>query len=113
MSFPVKQNTEKNIQVIEISERLTQQNSEQLRTQLKNMVEENKYRLVLDMIATKYIDSTGLSAVVSRIAHLRSNDGDIRLAIQSDFVKELFEITNLNKIIQIFYSVEDAVASYE
>lgn len=112
MSFPVKQNAEKNLHIIELPERLTQKNSEELRAQLKNMVEENKYRLVLDMMATKYIDSTGLSAVVSRIAHLRSNSGDIRLAIQSDFVKELFNITNLNKIIKIFDSVQKAVASY-
>jgi anti-sigma B factor antagonist len=112
MEFIPKEITEKNVLILKIPEKLTMDNSEKLSKQIKEKVENGNYRLVFDMMMTNYVDSTGLGAIVSRIAFVRSHQGDIRLAIKSDFIKELLQVTNLNKILKCFDSVEDAVNSF-
>lgn len=104
---------EKNIVVIKIPERLNTDNSEELNRLIRDKVNEGIYRLVLDMTSTNYVDSTGLGIVISRIAFLRSHDGDIRLAIKSNFVWELLEVTNLHQILKCFDAVEEAVNSFD
>jgi len=112
ISFPAKEISDKNILILQIPEKLTMDNSEELRRLIKEKVEGGSYRLVFDMMITEYLDSTGLSAIVSRIAFARAHQGDIRLAVKSDFIKELLQLTNLNKILKCFDSVEDAVNSF-
>jgi anti-sigma B factor antagonist len=113
MTFPYKEIPEKNAIILEIPEKLNLDNSEELRLLIKEKVEDGHFRLIFDMMKTNYVDSTGLGAIVSRIAFVRSNQGDIRLAIQSDFVKELLDVTNLNKILKCYDSVEEAVNSFD
>jgi len=113
MRFTSIEISDKNIFILNVPEKLTLENSDQLRDLIKEIVDEGTYRLVFDMTGTNYIDSTGLGAIVSRIAFVRSHQGDIRLAIKSDFIKELLDITNLNKILKCFDTVEDAVNSFD
>jgi anti-sigma B factor antagonist len=111
-SFPSREIPDKNIVILQIPKKLSLDNSEELRRFIKETVESGSCRLVFDMMITEYVDSTGLSAVVSRIAFVRSHQGDIRLAVKSDFIRELLQLTNLNKILKCFDSVEDAVNSF-
>jgi len=111
-SFPSREIPDKNIVLLQIPKKLTMDNSEELRGLIKKTVEGGNYRLVFDMMITEYVDSTGLSAIVSRIASVRSHEGDIRLAVKSDFIKELLQLTNLNKILKSFDSVSDAIDSF-
>lgn len=113
MIFNSKEVADKSILILEIPEQLTQDNSEGLRQLIKEKVEDGQCNLVLDMTQTRYIDSTGLGAIMSRISFVRSNKGDIRLVVKSEHVKQVLSITNLNKILKSFDSVEEAVNSFE
>jgi len=112
MSFLTRTDEKKNVLIVEIPERLNMANADDLRSAIKIAIEEGNYKIVLDMLNTRYVDSTGLSAILSRISDLRSGDGDIRLAFQSDFIKELLSITNLDKILKFFDDVSTAVDSF-
>lgn len=98
--------------VIETPERLDLEVSDSLRSQIKALVEKQNFRLVFDMSRTRYLDSTGLSALMSRIALARSKGGDMRLAGPSDFVLGILELTNLNKIIKCYDDVKSALESF-
>ena len=58
------------------------------------------------------MDSSGLGAIVSKIAVTRSNNGDIRLAAVQKYIDYLLNLTHLNKILQIYPNIEDAVESF-
>ena len=61
----------------------------------------------------RYVDSSGLGAIVSRIADLRAGGGDVRVAGANDHVTGLFRLTNLDKIISLFDSVDEAEHSFQ
>jgi anti-sigma B factor antagonist len=113
MRFQTREKFDGKVIVIEVPERLDLHISADFRSMLNELVEQGKYQLVFDLEKTKYIDSSGLSALVSRIATTRSNHGDTRFASPTKFVRELLELTHLNQIIKCFDDVNSAADSFK
>ncbi|MFQ5603328.1 MAG: STAS domain-containing protein [bacterium] len=101
------------VTVIEIPDQFDYSISESFRVHLKSLVEEGRFKFVIDLSQNKYIDSSGLGSLVSRISLIRSNGGDIRLAAPSETVVNVLNLTHLNKILKCFDDVHSAVVSYE
>ena len=74
--------------------------------------EETK-KLVVDLSVVEYCDSSGLSAILLAFRILQSNSGQIRLASPQKNVKTLIEISQLDRILPIFDTVEEAVKDLE
>jgi len=113
MDFNVTNQLDAQVFVIDIPERLTSEISDDLKKLLRTMVHDEKYKIIMNLEKTKYMDSSGLGAIVSQIASVRSNKGDIRVANVQKFITELFEITHINQIIKTFNTVPLAVDSYK
>ncbi len=113
MSFIVQDVNHGSIQVLSIPERLTTETSDELKKILKDLVEKGKYKLVMDLKDTQYMDSSGLGAIVSKIAVMRSNNGDIRIAAPQEYVMNLLELTHIDQIVKIFKNVDEAVNSFK
>ncbi len=103
---------ESGVYVVEAPQRLEGETAVTFRSKVKSIVDEGNYCLVIDLKDTMYMDSSGLGAMVSRIATTRSSGGDIRLANLNPFIQELIQVTNLNRVFQIFDSTEAAIASF-
>ena len=103
---------EKDIIIIDIPHRLTTDTSDALKKLLKELVEKNQNKLVMNLAETAYMDSSGLGAIVSKIAATRASKGDIRLAEPKDYVLNLLELTHIDQIIKIYDNVDAAVQSY-
>lgn len=71
-------------------------------------------KLILDLPAVDFIDSSGLGALVSALKRLKQLDrgGDIRLANVQPSVGAVLEIIRLNRVFSQFPSVDDAVHSF-
>ena len=71
-------------------------------------------KLILDLPAVDFIDSSGLGALVSALKHLKQLDrgGDIRLANVQPSVGAVLEIIRLNRVFSQFPSVDAAVHSF-
>ena len=100
------------VTVIECPERLDVNVSDDLKVIMTNLTGQNKYKIVLNLLETRYVDSSGLGAIVSRIAMTRANGGDIRLAVTNKSVLDLLQLTHLNKIIISYDNLIKAVNSY-
>lgn len=66
-------------------------------------------KLIIDLSEVEYCDSSGLSSILLAYRILQSNEGHIRLAAPNKSVRNLIEISQLNRILPILASVEDAV----
>jgi len=55
-----------------------------------------------------FIDSSGLGALVGKISTCRKNGGDVRLIAPTQRVMEVLNITNLDKVLKIYKSFEEA-----
>jgi len=98
--------------LIVLEERLDAHNSGELKTQMLKLFEEGKPNLVIDLQQVKFVDSSGLGAMVSGFKNASSRNGTLKLAGLQLQVKSMFELTRLHRVFEIFPSVEEALASY-
>jgi anti-anti-sigma factor len=70
---------------------------------------EDVQKLVFDLSEIEYCDSSGLSAILLAFRILQTNDGQIRLASPQKSVRTLIEISQLNRVLPINESVEEAI----
>jgi anti-anti-sigma factor len=75
----------------------------------RELADEGIQRVVLDFGSTRRVDSHGLGQVVA--FHMAMKKARIPFCIAGikDTVKELFSLTNLDKIIEIYDSVPEAL----
>ena len=66
-------------------------------------------KLVFDLSEIEYCDSSGLSAILLSFRILQTNDGHIRLAAPQKSVRSLIEISQLDRVLPIKETVEEAV----
>lgn len=66
-------------------------------------------KFVVDLSVVEYCDSSGLSAILLAFRILQSNGGKIRLANPKKNIRTLIEISQLDRILPIFDSIEEAV----
>ena len=67
-------------------------------------------KVVLDLSDVRYIDSMGVGVIVSVLKHTRTNA--IGLAIvTNDVVNQILGVTNLSEILQLFFSLDEALAN--
>jgi len=66
-------------------------------------------KLVFDLSEVEYCDSSGLSSILLAFRILQSSDGHIRLASPQKNVKTLIEISQLDRVLPIKETVEEAI----
>ncbi|NUP33340.1 MAG: STAS domain-containing protein [Streptomycetaceae bacterium] len=62
-------------------------------------------RVVLDMAAVEYMDSTGLRVLLSAARDLRATGGDLRLAAARDHVLRIIELTQVGPLLPTYTDV--------
>jgi anti-sigma B factor antagonist len=70
-------------------------------------------RLVLDLSQLRFVDSSGLGAVVFCLHQFSSKSGDLKLCGMSKRVRGLFELVRLHRIFDIYGTKEEAVHAFE
>jgi anti-sigma B factor antagonist len=101
-----------NVTVIDCPSRLDANVSDELKNIMVDLIENNRYKIVINLGKTKYVDSSGLGAIVSRISVTRSNKGDVRLATKTKSILELLDLTRLNKILKCYDDAKTASESF-
>lgn len=66
-------------------------------------------KLIIDLEDVEYCDSSGLSAILLAFRILQTNEGHIRLAAPTKNVRSLIEISQLDRVLPIFNSVDEAI----
>ncbi|MCL4547450.1 MAG: STAS domain-containing protein [Bacteroidetes bacterium] len=74
---------------------------------------EDVKKLIIDLSEVEYCDSSGLSAILLAFRILQSNEGQIRLASPTKNVKTLIEISQLDRVLNVCNTVNEAVKELE
>jgi anti-sigma B factor antagonist len=82
----------------------------ELRTQLVDLVGEGRTKLIVDLQAVDFLDSTGLGVLVSTVKRARSGGGDLTLVCTHPHLLKVFEITGLTKVFAIHDTLDAALA---
>lgn len=101
-----------NVLVLELREdNLDASNVRAFREAAQSLMHEHA-RVVLDMAGVKFIDSSGLGALISCLRQANSRRGDVRLCEMSRTVRALFELMRMHRVFSIHETRAEAVASY-
>lgn len=101
-----------NIAIVHMQGKLDLLSTANVKQRLSQVVSEGSSKLVIDMSNVTFIDSSGLAALVSALKTTRLASGDLRLACLSEEARNIFEITRLDRVIQSYETVEDAIESF-
>ena len=71
------------------------------------------HKLLLAMLQVDAIDSTGLGVLVSCLTSARSRGGDLKLLQPSPRVGDILEITQADRLFEIFDSEDRAIQSFD
>jgi anti-sigma B factor antagonist len=81
-----------------------------LREALIAAAAEGHRRVVVDLSRTDFLDSTGLSALVTGLKRVRAHGGEMRVVCTSARVCKVFEITSLDRALRLYRTVDEACA---
>ena len=82
--------------------------SPEVRKAIMEVVKKQIPKLVIDLQQVHYMDSSGVATLIEGLQLCQRYDGSLRLASLRDNVREVFELTKLDKIFQIYKDVETA-----
>lgn len=69
-------------------------------------------KLVFDMSRLRFVDSSGLGAILSCLRQLHAVGGDLKLCAMSKPVRALFELVRMHRVFEIFNNSEEAVRAF-
>ncbi|CAN5668158.1 STAS domain-containing protein [soil metagenome] len=74
--------------------------------------DDGRRKFVVNLRHLAFIDSVGIGEIVRSYTHLASQGGALKLAEVAPRVREVLEVTQLNTIIRLFESENEAVRSF-
>jgi len=80
--------------------------------QVKELVEQGKRKIVMDLSNVKWMNSSGLGTIMGCLTSVRNADGDMKLCGVTEKVKSLFIITKLLTLFEAYDNIDEAVKSF-
>ncbi len=85
----------------------------ELRLLLQGLLEKGQTRLVMDLRAVTFIDSSGLGILVNAYKLAKQLGGNLKFANASPEVRKLFQITRTDKYLEFYDSAETAEMAFD
>lgn len=108
MSDFATRTTDSGVVVVQPTGRLNMTASSGLRKQLSDIVEAGGTRIVVDLSATDFIDSSALGALVASLKIAREAGGDLRIAAPTRQIRTVLELSNLDQLLHTYDSADSA-----
>jgi len=93
-------------------EELDASNSSEFKRDIGPLLQ-SQSKLVLDLSQLRFVDSSGLGAMLSCLRQLSAKGGDLKLSGMSKQVRALFELVRMHRIFDIYGTKEEAVHAFQ
>ncbi|HLF95867.1 MAG TPA: STAS domain-containing protein [Methylococcaceae bacterium] len=90
-------------------ERLDAHNSGELKDYLQRLLESGSNAVVIDLSDVRFIDSSGLGALLSGYKNATLRQGSLVLAGLQSRVQSMFELTRLHRVFDIYPNLQEAL----
>jgi len=99
------------VAVVELEGIVDSTNLEDFFAFINSVFKQGFKRIVLDMEFTSYLSSGGLSVVIDALKRAEREGGTLVVARASDMIKDLFEIVQVDRILDFYEDLDEAIAS--
>jgi len=84
-----------------------------LESNFVELIDKDRYQIVVDFKDLAYISSAGLGVFMAFIEKVRENKGDIKLAGMNEKVYNIFDLLGFPLLYEIFKSEDEAIKKYQ
>ena len=84
-----------------------------LRDSIRNLADQGKKKVLLNLGGVKYIDSSGIGELIANYTTLKRGGGQLKLLNLTDRVQNLLVITKLLTVFDAFDNEAEALKSFE
>jgi anti-sigma B factor antagonist len=92
-------------------ERIDAHNSGELKDYLLQLIEGGGKQIIVQLEHVRFIDSSGLGALLSGNKHIIAKSGKLALTNIQKQVLSMFELTRLNRVFDIYANLNEALSS--
>src|SRR5262249_55528457 len=83
-----------------------------LERQVDELIEAGETRVIFEMAAVTHMDSAAIGSIVRSLTKLKEAGGGLRIAGAQSMIDYSLRLTKVDKIIEMFATVEEARASF-
>ena len=84
-----------------------------LRNSVRNLADQGKKKLLLNLAGVKYIDSSGIGELIANYTTVKRGGGQLKLLNLTDRVQNLLVITKLLTVFDAYEDEAEALKSFE
>ncbi len=108
----IKTGEEQGVTIVSVEGEINLESSPQLRKAFEDLLKKGTQKIILDFQRISYIDSSGLATCVELFQRLQEKSGKLSLVNVSPKIRNVFEVTRLDKLFHICNSQEEALATF-
>ena len=100
------------VTILELEGRiLVGESSQHFHKTVRETIAQGARKLVLQLSAVNYIDSSGVGEIVGALSAAKQAGGDLRLADLTPKVRDLMQMTNLNRLFDLNLNEAAAISA--
>ena len=100
------------VAVLRCRGRLNMVAADRLNIALNRLLEAGRHRIVVDLAGVSFIDSSCLGALIAGLKKARHANGDLRICGAQPAVLTVLSLTNLDRVLPNYETVELAMADW-
>ena len=101
------------VSVIDLKGYLDAHTAPDLENAFNMLLEENKYKVVVNFNDLTYISSAGLGVFMAYVETMRENSGDIKFSNMKESVYSIFDLLGFPVLYEFFKHEADAVTKFD
>jgi len=105
----LRRRSENGVEILDVCGELDIRTSPKLRSAIQEVMADGRYRLVVNLLHTTYLDSTALSVLTSALKQAKDAGGTVALVYNQPQIGKIFTITGLHEVFPVFASEPEAV----
>lgn len=114
MAFKVNTKQLKRVDLVEVTGRVDSSTAPQFEAVVQKIIDDGRYRLVVDLSGTEYMSSAAFRVLISALKQVRKGTrrGNVHLAGVSPKLKDVFKLGGFDELFKFYDKQVDAVGSF-
>ena len=112
-NFSINHRKIQDLDVLELNGELDAHTASELENQLKELIDNSQFHIIVNCEDLDYIASAGLGVFMAYIEDVRSLGGDIKLTNMNDKVYNVFDLLGFPALYDILESEDQAVKQFQ
>lgn len=109
MEIDLQHRTVGGVVILDVAGEIDIYTSPKLKSTLDQLLNSGNSRVLVNLLRTKYLDSTALSVLSTALKHAQGMGGNLGLIYDQPQISKIFTITGLHEIFPVFHTEVEAV----